>query len=66
MGYLLEWLLELGFDLAGWALWRVLLLPVFWVVSTPFILLTAVFQREAFRESVPEMYREVTEFWKDW
>jgi hypothetical protein len=61
VGFFLDGLLELVLGLAGWGV----LLPLFWLVATPFILVIAPFRRERFWVTVPRMYGGVTEFWKE-
>jgi len=47
-------------------IWWIILFPVVWLVSTPIILLAALFRRKPYRAAVAEMYGTVTDCWKEW
>ena len=44
-------------------LWWMILFPVVWVLSAPFILIMAFFSKEPYWKSVRDNYRGVTEWW---
>jgi hypothetical protein len=46
--------------------WWVLLLPLFLVIATPYILIAPSFAEGSYREKVEEKYRKVIKFWGDW
>lgn len=56
--FMAEWLVSL--------LWWIILLPVVWLVSLPFILLIALFRRERYDIAVINMLTSVDCFWRDW
>ena len=58
----LGFVLELLFSL----LWWIVLFPVVWLVSLPFILVIALFRRERYRFAVIDMLTSVHCFWKEW
>ena len=45
-------------------LFSFILLPIFWAVSTPFILIVSLFSKSPYRKAVAEKYDGVTDFWK--
>ena len=47
-------------------LWWFILFPVVWLVSTPFILILAVFSRKQYKHAVFDMFDSVHGFWIDW
>jgi hypothetical protein len=47
-------------------LWWILLFPVVWLVSLPFILVIALFWRVRYSFAVIEMLTSVHCFWKEW
>ena len=57
-------------ELVGGILLRLLiwmiLFPVAWLVSTPIILVVAVFRQDPYWTAVADMYGSVTDFWKGW
>ena len=46
-------------------LW-IVLFPAVWIMCTPFILIAAAFKPRPYQEAVTDMFRGVTEFWKEW
>ncbi len=57
---------EIVFSFLLSLLWWVLLYPVVLLVSTPFILILALFQKRPYRLAVAEMFQRVGCFWKEW
>ena len=55
-------LAELLFSLFWW----IILFPVVWLLSLPFILLMALFRRKRYALAVTEMLGSVHCFWKEW
>jgi hypothetical protein len=62
MEAVLEFILECLISLFWW----ILLFPVVWLVSLPFILIIALFQRERYGVAVTNMLTSVHCFWFDW
>ena len=56
---MVETLLKILFGLLMW----VLLFPVVWIMSTPVILVSAIFSKKPYWKSVKDKYRAVTEWW---
>ena len=54
--------LEFLFSLLRW----IVLFPVVWLVSLPFILVITLFGRERYSFAVTDMLTSVHCFWKDW
>jgi hypothetical protein len=46
-------------------IWWVLVFPILWIFTTPIILIVAAFRHGPYGARVSELYRAVTEFWKD-
>jgi hypothetical protein len=46
--------------------WWVLLLPLFLIIATPYILIASSFAGGSYKEEVKEKYRKVIKFWGDW
>ena len=46
--------------------WWIVLFPVVWLVSLPFILVIALFRREPYGLAVVDLIGSVHCFWKDW
>jgi hypothetical protein len=46
--------------------WWLLLFPVVWLLSAPFILVLALFSRQRYAIAVREMLLSVHFFWKEW
>lgn len=63
---LLQLIAEIAVALILQALWWLLMFPVVWIVSLPFILLLALFNRKPYRRAVVDMFISVHEFWSDW
>jgi hypothetical protein len=55
---LAEWLIAL--------FWWIILFPVVWLVSLPFILVIALFRRERYDIAVTNMLSSVDYFWREW
>jgi hypothetical protein len=47
-------------------LWWIILFPVIWLVSAPFILVIAVFRSQGYPEAVADMFGAVHRFWEKW
>jgi hypothetical protein len=47
-------------------LWWLILFPVVWLVSLPFILFIALFRRQPYGFAVANMLASVHIFWRDW
>jgi hypothetical protein len=45
--------------------WRIILFPVVWLVSLPFILMIALFRRERYNIAVTNMLSSVDYFWRE-
>jgi hypothetical protein len=58
LGFIIECLLGL--------FWWIILFPVVWLVSLPFILVIALFRRERYSLAVTDMLASVDCFWSDW
>jgi hypothetical protein len=54
----------IGEALIGLLVWLVLL-PVFWLISTPIIVLAAIFCSQPYFAAVAEMYSSVTACWRE-
>lgn len=54
------------FELLLAFIWWILLLPLFLVIATLFILATSFFGEGSYWEKVKEKYRRVIKFWEDW
>jgi hypothetical protein len=53
---------ELVFSLFWW----IILFPVVWLVSVPFVLVVALFRREPYRVAVFECFLAIHRFWVEW
>lgn len=47
-------------------LWWVILFPVVWLVSLPFVMTIALFSRPPYRRAVTNMLASVSDFWCAW
>ena len=56
--FLIEFLVSL--------LWWVVLFPVIWLLATPFILISAVFDERLYEQAVKEKYRKIAKIWDEW
>jgi len=43
-----------------------LLIPLIWILATPFILIGAAFAKEHYIPTVTEAYRKTAEIWSNW
>ncbi len=62
MSLLAELILEPLLMLVFW----VVLFPAVWLVSTPVILIAALFQSRGYYDALCQMYSAVTQFWIDY
>lgn len=46
--------------------WWIILFPIVWLVSSPFILVIALFRRERYDIAVTNMLSSVDLFWREW
>lgn len=46
--------------------WWLILFPAVWLMSAPFILVTAVFRPRPYTWAVSDGFRSVTRFWSEW
>lgn len=53
------------FEFIGRCLFGLLLLPISWVVASPYILIAAFFTGRPYWESVKDGYGNATDFWSD-
>ncbi len=44
----------------------ILLIPVIWIIATPFILVGSAFFKKPYFKTVGEAYRKTTYIWSDW
>jgi hypothetical protein len=58
LGFVLEFLIAL--------LWWIILFPVVWLVSLPFVLVIALLRSEQYHLAVIDMFTSVHCFWKEW
>ena len=58
LGFIVECLITL--------FWWIILFPVVWLVSLPFILIIALFRRGSYTLAVTDMLTSVHCFWRDW
>jgi hypothetical protein len=47
-------------------IWWIILFPVVWIVSLPFILIFAFVRREPYHIAVVDMFTSVNNFWREW
>jgi hypothetical protein len=60
-----EVFLEIVLELLGSLFWWIVLFPVVWVVSLPFILVLALSRRERYGVAIGEMLVSVHDFWAE-
>ena len=58
LGFIIECLIGI--------LWWIILFPVVWLVSLPFILVIALFRRQPYGFAVASMLTSVHLFWREW
>ncbi len=46
--------------------WWIILLPIVWVLSSPVILLLAIFSAEPYWSSAYQLFSTLTALWNDW
>lgn len=59
-------LVEVIFHVLFSFFWWLVLLPILWLVASPFILILAIFSKYPYWQSVGGMYSGVTDTWKEW
>jgi hypothetical protein len=67
---ILELVLDLVFSCFGQLvlgfIWWIILLPVLWVLSSPVVVILAIFSAAPYWTSVRELYGTLTNLWNDW
>ena len=58
--------MELVFEFLFSFVWWIVLFPVIWLLSAPFIVLLSVFDERPYRYSVRSRFNAVTQTWADW
>jgi len=53
------------FEFLGRILFTLLLLPITWIVVSPYILIAAFFTERPYWEAVGDGYSNATDFWRD-
>ncbi len=62
----IETVFGVGLELLFALFWWIILFPVVWIVSLPFILVLALFRRERYPFAVTDMLASVHCFWVEW
>jgi hypothetical protein len=67
---ILEMVLDLVFTCFGplvlGFIWWVVLLPALWVLSSPVVVILAIFTADPYWSSVRELFSTLTNLWNDW
>src|SRR6266481_1326094 len=67
---ILELVLQLIFECFGRLvlgfIWWIILLPIVWVLSSPVVVILAIFSAAPYWSSVRELFSTVTKLWNDW
>jgi hypothetical protein len=67
---ILELLADLVFSCFGplvlGFVWWIILLPILWVLSTPVVVILAIFSAAPYWSSVGELFSTLTKMWSDW
>jgi hypothetical protein len=64
MGFVFELLAEFLLGPIVGLLVRLILLPLYWIVSTPVILVVSLVRRGRYRDNVKRMFESVHRFWQ--
>jgi hypothetical protein len=67
---ILELVLQLIFECFGRLvlgfIWWIILLPIVWVLSSPVVVILAIFSTAPYWSSVCELFSTLTKLWSDW